>query len=257
MSDLTRAVEILDGANRVVVLTGAGMSAESGVPTFRDALVGFWAHLDPQELATPGAFDENPSRVFGWYLSRLRAIHRVEPHRGYDALVSMESHFGALPVVTQNVDGMHQRSGSSNVVELHGSLGRFVCRDRGHPYPLDKIVALGDSECDEVSPPECELCGDLVRPDVVWFGEALPEGAAREAMELVDEADVVMVVGTSSLVYPAAELPYRAMARGARVMEVNPDETPLSARADFSWRERAGRALSLLNERLLADGVGV
>ena len=254
MSELTRVVEILAGAGRVVVLTGAGMSAESGVPTFRDALDGFWSHFDPQELATPGAFDENPSRVFGWYLSRLRAIRRVEPHPGYDALVTMENHFGALPVVTQNVDGMHQRSGSAHVVELHGSLTRFVCRDQGHPYPLDKVIALGESEHEEVPPPECESCGDLVRPGVVWFGEALPEDAVRSATELVEEADVVLVVGTSSVVYPAAELPYRAMAAGARVIEVNPDETPLSARVDVSWRDKAGHALSLLSDRLATDG---
>ncbi len=254
MSELNRAVEVLAGANRVVVLTGAGMSAESGVPTFRDALDGYWSHLEPEELATPDAFDENPSMVFGWYLSRVRALQRVKPHHGYDALVSMESHFGALPVVTQNVDGMHERAGSGYVVELHGSLTRFVCRDHGHPYPFDKVVALAESETDEVPPPECESCGDLVRPGVVWFGEALPDEAVRTAVELVDQADVVLVVGTSSVVYPAAELPYRALAGGARVIEVNPKETPLSPDVDISWRDKAGRALSLMSERLAADG---
>lgn len=240
--------EALARASSVVALTGAGMSAESDVPTFRDALAGLWSRFDPHRLATPHAFQEDPTLVFGWYLFRLRSVLDVEPHGGYHALTRLERAIPQFTVVTQNVDGLHQRSGGREVVELHGSLVAFRCFDLGHPYAFDRIVALARaSEHEErVTPPACPTCGSPVRPGVVWFGEALPAPATARAWSAVSAADVVLVVGTSSLVYPAAELPMEARRHGAMVVEINPDETPLTPSADVSWRCRAGEVLPQL-----------
>jgi NAD-dependent deacetylase len=248
-----RVLTVLEGAERVVVVTGAGMSAESGVPTFRDALTGLWARYDPEELATQQAFRRNPARVFGWYLARLHGVRRVEPHPGYHALVEMARLLGQLPIVTQNVDGLHRRAGSEDVIELHGSLLTFRCLDGGHAYAVDDVLALGAPEVDApVDPPTCLQCGSFVRPCVVWFGEMLPMDALQRAWDLVSSADAVIVVGTSAMVYPAAELPVIAKAAGARVIEINPIPTPLTPQADVYWAARAGDALPQLTRGLRA-----
>ncbi len=251
MSERERAVELLGGASRVVALTGAGMSEESGVPTFRDALTGLWSRYDPMELATPAAYRRNPARVFGWYLSRWRRVREVSPHAGHRALAELEDAFAELVVVTQNVDGLHCRAGSREIIELHGSLEAFRCVG-GHPYDIAGIEALAPSEDSEVEPPVCETCDAPIRPGVVWFGEMLPPGAVERALHLVQESDVVLVVGTSSVVYPAAELPSVALAAGARVIEINPQETPLTPRATLAWQATAADALPQL-----ADAFGV
>ncbi len=250
---LSRAVAALAGTQRVVVVTGAGMSQDSGVPTFRDAQTGLWARFDPQELATETAFRSHPSRVFGWYLSRWRKVRAVHPHAGYDALVRLESVFEELLIATQNVDGLHRRCGSRNVVELHGSLAAFRCLDGAHPYDPADLEAL-HATSDEVEPPECPQCGSPVRPGVVWFGEALPTAAVQGAWAAVQNCDALLVVGTSALVYPAAELPEIAVRRGCPVVEVNPDATPLTPKADVWWGERAAIALPQLAEHLTATG---
>ena len=251
-SEGERAVELLRGASRVVALTGAGMSQESGVPTFRDALTGLWSRYDPMELATPEAYRRNPARVFGWYLSRWRRVRQVSPHAGHRALAELQGAFAELVVVTQNVDGLHRRAGSHEIVELHGSLEAFRCADGGHPYDIDHIEALVVREDSEVEPPACETCGAPIRPGVVWFGEMLPPGAVERAWHLVQESDVVLVIGTSSVVYPAAELPNVALAAGAQVIEINPEETPLTPRATLAWQATAAAALPQL-----ADAFGV
>ena len=250
-SECDQAVELLRGASRVVALTGAGMSQESGVPTFRDALTGLWARYDPMELATPEAFRRNPARVFGWYLSRWRRVQEVAPHAGHRALAQLEGAFGQFVVVTQNVDGLHRRAGSREIIELHGSLDAFRCVG-GHPFDIGGIEALAPSEDQEVEPPACDTCGSPIRPGVVWFGEMLPPGAVERAWHLVQESDVVLVIGTSAVVYPAAELPNVALAAGARVVEINPLETPLTPRATLAWQDTAAVALPLL-----ADALGV
>ena len=247
---LLKALELFEGARRVLVLTGAGMSAESGVPTFRDAQTGLWARYDPQELATPEAFQRDPSRVFGWYASRLIGVRRVSPHAGYEAVVRLgEIYPGALTVVTQNVDGLHTRAGTRDVIELHGSLEAFRCSRCRDPYPAAGVAQLAEGG-GEIAPPECSKCGNFIRPGVVWFGEMLPEGVMERAGQAAREADVALVIGTSSMVYPAAELPAIVVGRGGRVIEINPETTPLSPNADLYWQATAGEALPGLVEAL-------
>lgn len=248
---LEAVIRAVRGARRAVVVTGAGMSQESGVPTFRDAQSGLWSRFDPSELATEAAFRSHPARVFGWYLWRWRLARRAQPHRGYHALVRLEGVFDDLLVVTQNVDGLHRRAGTTSVVELHGSLDAFRCIDRGHPFDGAALDALAIAVGGEVDPPACRSCGSLVRPGIVWFGEALPLAAIEQAWAAMDACDVMLVVGTSALVYPAAGLAWTAIERGRVVIEINPEPTPLSHRVAVSWRVRAGAGLSMLAERLL------
>jgi NAD-dependent deacetylase len=250
MDACRRAAELLSQARRVVALTGAGMSQESGVPTFRDALTGWWARYDPMELATPEAYRRDPARVFGWYVYRWRMARRVGPHAGHRALASLEGAFDSLVVVTQNVDGLHRRAGSADIVELHGSLEAFRCAEQGHAFEAHRLEALNLPEEGDVDPPACEICGRPVRPGVVWFGEPLPPQAVERAWALAGECDAMLVVGTSAVVYPAADLPQVALARGARVIEINPQQTPLTPRADLWWPASAGIALPALAEAL-------
>jgi NAD-dependent deacetylase len=238
------AVAALRGADHVVVTTGAGMSRESGIPTFRDTLTGFWANYSAADYATEAAFRRDPARVFGWYLWRRRRALEAVPHAGYDALVALERLVPRLDVVTQNVDGLHRRAGSRRVVELHGSLHRFSCVDARHPAdPALVPAALAEGPC---PPPPCRVCGSPLRPDVVWFGEVLPERASVEAWERAAACDVMLAVGTSGLVHPAAQLPYIARDSGATVIEINPQETELTPIADIVCRGRAGDVLPAL-----------
>lgn len=244
------AARALQSARRVVVTTGAGMSRESGIPTFRDALTGLWAQYDPEELATEAAFRRNPARVFGWYAWRRRLVRAARPHAGYDALVALERIVPDLTIVTQNVDGLHRRAGSRRVLELHGSLERFCCVDRRHPFPADQVAdPATDTECE---PPRCPRCGAAVRPDVVWFGESLPERVTAEAWDRAASCQVLLVVGTSGLVQPAAQLPFIARDAGATVIEVNPDPTEVSAAAHIICRGAAGTVLPALVAALTA-----
>ena len=238
------AARALRAARCVVVTTGAGMSSDSGVPTFRDALTGLWARYDPEELATEAAFRRNPARVFGWYVWRRRLVRAAVPHAGYHALVALERIVPELVVVTQNVDGLHRRVGSTRVVELHGSLERFSCLTARHPFPPDQVAT---PETDgEVEPPCCPRCGALVRPDVVWFGETLPPEASAAAWDWSARCDAMLVVGTSGLVQPAAQLPLVARGAGAVVIEVNPEPTEISRAAHITCRGPAGAVLPAL-----------
>jgi NAD-dependent deacetylase len=249
---IDRAVEVLSGAEGLMVVTGAGMSHDSGVPTFRDAMTGLWARYDPQELATATAFRSNPARVFGWYLWRFHLVRSVKPHPGYRALARLESVAEDFLIATQNVDGLHRRAGSAAVVELHGSLQAFRCFDRGHPYDAAEIAKLAAPTVEEVDPPRCPECDSPIRPGVVWFGESLPQSAVERAWSAVTRCDALLVIGTSALVYPAAELPEIALRRGSPVVEINPESTPLSPRVAVSWPERAAVALPALAERLMS-----
>lgn len=246
-----RVATLLGPARRVVLLTGAGMSQESGVPTFRDAQTGLWARYDPMELASPGAFRRDPARVFGWYLWRWTKVRAVEPHAGYRAAVSLAARFDNFQVVTQNVDGLHARAGSRDVIELHGSLTAFRCVDGAHPFDPAGLAGLEAGVDGSVEPPRCPRCGSPIRPDVVWFGEMLPMDAVRRAWEAMQRCDAVLVVGTSSVVYPAAELPHVAKVHGATVIEINPERTPLTDQADYSWPASAATALPALADLLI------
>jgi NAD-dependent deacetylase len=249
-SEADRIAQMLASASRVVVLTGAGMSQESGVPTFRDAQQGLWSQYDPMELATADAFQRAPGRVFGWYLWRYRLVHAARPHRGHIAVAAMAAGCGGYTVVTQNVDGLHRRAGSDDVIELHGSLEQFRCFDAGHPFDASALDDVDIPESGEVVPPACEACGSPIRPGVVWFGETLPPGVYERASQQVSRCEVLLVVGTSSVVYPAAALPQLAAGRGVAVVEINPQPTPLTPLATVSWAAPAGDALAQLAHSL-------
>ncbi len=210
---LDRAAALLRDARAIAVLTGAGISAESGIPTFRDALTGLWASYDPEELATPEGFARQPGVVWDWYAERRARVASARPNAGHTALVEIQRRVPAFTLVTQNVDGLHQAAGSTGVVELHGNIRRVRCAGAGH----------GMSRWDEdAHPPKCPECGSFLRPDVVWFGELLPPRATQIAWRAAEGCDLFLSVGTSNLVEPAASLPWVARSRGADVVVVNP-----------------------------------
>lgn len=229
--------EALRAARRVAILTGSGISAESGVPTFRDAQTGLWALYEPQDLATPEAFARDPRLVWDWYGWRRELVSRAEPNAGHLALVELERRVPELTLVTQNVDGLHERAGNRDVVELHGNIRRTICsRER----------SAVDAYSPEERPPRCPSCGAYLRPDVVWFGEMLPEWAMEAASEAARGCDVFLSVGTSGVVYPAAGLPHEAQRNGATLVEINPEDTPLTPSAAYSLRGAVGEVLPRL-----------
>jgi NAD-dependent deacetylase len=238
-------LDLARGARRVCVLTGAGMSAESGIPTFRDAQVGLWERFDPMELATPRAWEEDPARVWAWYAWRAHLVSTAEPNAGHRALTAWQRRTGVeLSVVTQNVDDLHERAGSEVLAHVHGSLFALRCAVCGRAgetaYPsLEEPV-------ERLDPPTCAHCGGSVRPGVVWFGEALPEEQFFAGVEAAQHADLLLVVGTSGLVHPAATVPHLAGARGVPVVEVNPRGTEVTEAADQVWRATAAQALPAL-----------
>ncbi len=227
----------LAAAARLVVTTGAGISAESGIPTFRGP-GGLWRRFRAEDLATPEAFRRDPRLVWEWYDWRRGLIAQAAPNAGHLALVEMEQGRDSFQLITQNVDGLHQRAGSQRVIEVHGNIWRVRCIDCGTENlnletPLPQL------------PPRCP-CGGMLRPGVVWFGEDLPRTALETAWSAAEQGDLMLVVGTSSLVYPAAALPDIARRHGARIVEINPDPTPLSDRADLSLRGSAAQILPRL-----------
>jgi NAD-dependent deacetylase len=236
-----QAVAALRRARHVCVLTGAGISAESGIPTFRDALTGLWQKFRPEDLATPEAFERDPGLVWEWYEWRRDLVRRAEPNPGHYALAQLERRVPRLTLVTQNVDGLHQRAGSHGVLEYHGNILRDRCT-------VERVVA--DRSVDSRQGlPRCASCGALLRPDVVWFGEAIPVGPMVAAAEAARNCDVFLSIGTSSLVYPAAGLADAALEAGAALIEVNPNRTELSAAADIVLSGPSG----VLLPRLLAE----
>ena len=234
-------ISALCNSSRTVVLTGSGISAESGVPTFREAQTGLWERFDPQELATPEAFERDPKLVWDWYAWRRKLIAQAAPNPGHLALAALQDTSQNFTLVTQNVDGLHQRAGSRDVIELHGNILRTRCSVEG--------VEVDEYEESE-SPPVCHSCGAPLRPDVVWFGEMLPPGALDAASEAARGAALFLSVGTSSLVYPAAALPYEAFESGATLVEINPKDTPLTPHVDCALRGPAGDVLPRLIRQL-------
>lgn len=233
-------LDTLRNCRHLVVFTGAGASAESGIPTFRDALTGLWAHYRPEDLATPDAFLRNPATVWQWYASRRVAIAAASPNPGHVAVARFERCLPRVTVITQNVDGLHQRAGSSTVLELHGNIHADACFSCGrHATPSE--TATQDS-----IPPHCPGCGGLLRPGVVWFGEALPIDAWEKAADAVRDAGLFLCVGTSSVVEPAASLPRLAASLGCPVAQVNPDATSHDEVADFVLRGKSGEVLPRL-----------
>jgi NAD-dependent deacetylase len=244
------AAELLARARRVVVFTGAGISAESGVPTFRDDLTGLWARFDPERLATPEAFRADPDLVWGWYEWRRARVRRAQPNPGHLAVAAIEVMVPGSVVITQNVDDLHERAGSQAPIHLHGSLFAPRCvADDAHPgsfFHAEREEGADPGEGRRMPPPRCTRCGALVRPGVVWFGEALPEAALTAAVEAAAGCDVLLTVGTSGVVYPAAEIPLIAAHSGATVMQINPEPTSLDAVCAINVRGTAAQVLPAL-----------
>ena len=237
MADLEQARDWLAKATRVAVLTGAGISAESGVPTFRGD-GGLWKDYKAEDLATPEAFVKDPRLVWEWYNWRRELIAKVLPNAAHKALVQLEIRHREYTLITQNVDGLHDRAGSGRMLKLHGDIWRMRCTVCGANWP-DRRAPLPKI------PPHC-ACGGLARPGVVWFGEPLPDGMMKEAEHAAGAAEVFLVIGTSAVVYPAAGLVPYAKHGGARVIEINTDDTPFTSLVDCALRGPAGVLLPQL-----------
>ena len=231
-------VSFLTSATRVVVLTGAGVSQESGLRTFRDAQTGLWSRYKPEDLASPEAFSRDPKLVWDWYAWRREAIKGVRPNPGHYALVEMEKRIPQFTLITQNVDGLHHFAGNQNVLELHGNIQKVRC-----------------SECrtfteewvdDTEGVPTCSVCGGLLRPDVVWFGETLPRAELEAAVTASRAAQVYFSIGTSGVVQPAASLAHAARNNGSVVIEINAEPTPLTPKVDFAFHGKSGEILPAL-----------
>lgn len=238
-------VKILRDNPRTVVLTGAGVSAESGVPTFRGGSDSLWSKFRPEELASIDGFMANPKLVWEWYLWRRKLVGEAKPNPGHEVLAKLEKHLQEFTLVTQNVDNLHQRAGSEQVIELHGNILKDKCILCERPAP-DAVFA-------EDKIPSCS-CGGMIRPDVVWFGEMLPEATISAAISAARSAELFFSIGTSAEVFPAADLPIIAKRGGAYLVEINLEETRISPHADEVYRTPSGVVLSALWEKIGARG---
>ncbi len=233
-------LEKLEEADRIVFFTGAGISAESGISTFR-GVDGLWNKLKPEELANFNAFLKNPDRVWEWYQYRRKIINESAPNPAHKTIAEFEKYFDEVSVVTQNIDNLHRRAGSKEVFELHGNIERNYCVECEAPY-------YDGEETDSV--PRCKVCGGLVRPDVVWFGEMLPQDVFAEGERRAAQSDICFVVGTSAVVYPAAYIPITAKERGSYIVELNIEETEMTRVANYSIIGKAGEILPKLLEEV-------
>ena len=256
-------------AKLIAVFTGAGISAESGIPTFRERFTGLWANTDPQEVATPRAFNANPQRVWDWHVHLAETVRRAAPNPGHMAIAGLQNAVERVAVITQNIDSLHHAAGSREVLELHGNLfrlapfvdeeamfaegrsplichvcGGYALRDDCDPYAGREDLELLRLESGPV--PRCPACGALLRPDIVWFGEALDPHVLGAAFEAADSCDALLCIGSSLEVEPAASIPYRAVRRGAVVIEINPEPTALSEQTDAAIRGSAADVLPAL-----------
>ncbi|MBM3324243.1 MAG: NAD-dependent deacylase [Calditrichaeota bacterium] len=238
---------LLRDSRSISVLTGAGVSAESGVPTFRGK-EGLWSKFKPEELANLQAFMANPELVWEWYEYRRRIIDQVQPNPGHYALAQWEKEAGSFHLITQNVDGLHQRAGSGKVIELHGNILHNRCLRCGNTSQSREVHFEGKV-------PGCS-CGGMLRPDVVWFGETLPEKAIEEAFAAAETADLFLSVGTSAIVYPAASLPQVAKSSGAVLIEINVEHTALTPIADHFLQGPSGEILPVLFEKWRTVRIG-
>lgn len=246
LQPIRRAAALLRTAREILILTGAGISAESGIPTFREAQTGLWARYSPEELATPEAFARHPERVWAWYQWRRALIARGGANAGHHAIAALEAS-RRVCVATQNVDGLHGAAGSREIAELHGNIWRDRCGS------CDATVTHDVAEPDTENPAYCDVCGAMMRPDVVWFGEMLPTDALNTAESALQRAEAVVVVGTSNRVYPAAGLVDAAVDSSTPVIEINPQPTSVSHTLDVRIADTASHALPALVAAL--DGV--
>ena len=245
---VAEAAEVLRKSSRVAVLTGAGVSKESGVPTYRDALTGLWSNYNFEDLASADGFQRDPALVWDWYAARRAQLADVQPNPGHYALARLARHFDQFTLITQNIDDLHERGGSEDVIHLHGDLMSTRCffNCQGEPTRVtpDQFVMR------DTSPPACPYCGCWLRPDIVWFGEMLPQDKYARAHQAAVSCDVIIVVGTSGMVYPAAGLPVFSEMVGATVIEVNPEPTDISHVAHLCLRGPSGVILPQLVEAL-------
>lgn len=239
---IDRVADVVAKCRRAAALTGAGISAESGVPTFRGK-EGLWGKFKPDQLATMDAFLASPEIVWEWYNWRRDLMSKVEPNPGHYALRDLEEFFDDFTLITQNVDNLHRLAGSNRVLELHGNIYRNKCVDCG-------AIVEESLDIDPSAIPVCRRCHGMIRPDVVWFGELLPEDVLREAFERTEQAEVFFSIGTSAVIQPAASLPLLARRHGATLVEINPERTPLSEFADYSFQMKSGELLPQLVARL-------
>lgn len=239
---ILKAAQMLDNADYVVVSTGAGVSRESGIPTFRENQSGIWENFNPEELATLEGFLKNPSLVWDWYQSRVEKVREVQPNPGHYAIANMQDIFREFYLITQNIDNLHQKAGSIEVCELHGNIFEHKCLEGG--YLINTLPQTGES------PPKCLKCGAHIRPNVVWFGESLPEKQLSFAYKKSASCDVMIVVGTSGMVQPAASLPFVARQAGAKIIEVNPNKSGITEIADVFLQGKSGEILPELVEQL-------
>lgn len=240
--------ERLRKAQHVVVFTGAGASAESGIPTFRDALTGLWERFDPAQLATPEAFRADPSLCWGWYEWRRNRVIQAQPNGAHRGIAELSKHVPKLTAITQNVDDLHERAGSQDVIHLHGSLHSPRCIDCGLAFTLPLTSDVLPEDGRRIEPPRCSACNGYVRPGVVWFGEMLPAYAWSVGLAAAEGCDVFLSIGTSGLVYPAAELPLHALGHGATVVHINPVRFDISNQEHFLQGPASVMMQSLLCE---------
>ncbi len=244
-SNIKQAAEAIHNATKIAVLTGAGVSKESGVPTFRDALDGLWAKYNPEELATPMAFKANPKLVWDWYQFRRELAGSVKPNPGHVALAELHKYNPGMVVITQNVDDLHEQAGSRKVIHLHGNIAESKCYDNCQGTPT--LIDLDSFEWDrDDGPPACPHCGANVRPNVVWFHEMLPEDNLSLAYSVSLQCDLMIVIGTSGLVTPAATLPKIAKEtedNPAKILEINPDYSMITRYADIKIEAPSGESL--------------
>ena len=244
---LREAAGMILRSSRIAVSTGAGVSQESGIPTFRDAQKGLWARFSAEELASVDGYLRNPKNSWLWYADRRKTVLECSPNPGHYALAELEKHVDKLALITQNVDGLHQRAGSSDVTELHGNITRVRCFDN-YTHIIDD---WRDEEYSGEIPPLCPECGGKLRPDVVWFGEQLPEDALNRAFLEAERCDLMLIIGTSGTVQPAASLPLITSRSGGKVIEINPQESGVTSLADIFLQGKSGEILPALLEEIV------
>lgn len=237
--------KLLESSNKILVLTGAGTSAESGIPTFRGK-DGLWKNFGAEELATPEAFSKNPVVVWEWYNWRREIISKANPNPGHLTLTKWEKIFPSFCLITQNVDGLHRKAGSVKIIEMHGNIWEMRCT-------LENKIFFNQNVPLREIPPKCKDCNNVLRPNVVWFGESIPSSVMKKIYEHCSDSDFLFVIGTSAIVYPAAQIPYMVMEKGGKICEINIEETPLTPNVDFFLKGKSGEILSELDNFISKD----
>jgi NAD-dependent deacetylase len=246
----TELIEKIRNAQHLVVITGAGVSAESGIPTFRDAMTGLWQNYQAETLASAGGFRKDPALVWGWYEWRRNMVLQAKPNPAHEAIAKLATLVPKFTLATQNVDDLHERAGSVDVLHLHGSLHSPRCFACARPHVFDSTTPPEINEEKIIEPPLCSHCGGKIRPGVVWFGESLSEKIFQQAEGAAGKCDVMLVIGTSGLVYPAANIPLIAIRKKAVTIQINPTSTDFDFQMTYNLVGKAGEILPAILEKL-------